>query len=60
MSSMQGIENPSLDLSRHPKMYSSFNGKNAMGYYNDSNSSSNSLSLSSSNADSLDTVIYKT
>ena len=57
-----GVDNPALDLGPHGHSRSGSN----VGLYNSSNKvsgyfpdSSNSQSLSSSNADSMDTVIYK-
>ena len=64
MNNLEGVDNPALDLGPHGHhsrsssnvgLYNSSNNKMS-GYFPDS---SNSQSLSSSNADSMDTVIYK-
>jgi hypothetical protein len=67
----RGLDNPGLDLGPHSSgsnghIHSGYNGNSSnaggskMSGYNYSDSSnSQSLSLSSSNTDSLDTVIYK-
>jgi hypothetical protein len=69
INNMEGVDNPALDMGSiahghsHPHSHSyagaSSNGSSKMsGYFPDS-SNSQSLSLSSSNTDSMDTVIYK-
>ncbi|CAG7733065.1 unnamed protein product [Allacma fusca] len=68
LNNMEGLDNPALDLGPIPHnhshsqsnsgLYTSSGSNKMSGYFPDS-SNSQSLSLSSSTADSMDTVIYK-